>query len=237
MSPGAPTALLLHGFGGAGRHWATLRSLLTLPSLAPNLPGFGGSAPLPEPSIAAYAAFVAEEIAAMSRPLVLVGASMGGKIAMAAAAARPDLVEALVLCAPSPPTPEPMAPEDRRDQLSAWRDAEAGERSVREGLANPPEPGVLEALLSDWLSVDAETWRWWWESGSRETLDVSAVRAPTLILGGEADERLGAQAQKRLTLPHLAGARLQAVEGAGHLLALDQPAAVAAAIEAAAGRL
>ena len=235
MSAREPAALLLHGFGGAGRSWAQVQALLPFESIAPDLPGFGSAPPVPEPSVDGYAAFVVEQIAALGdRPVVLVGASMGGKVAMATAAQRPDLIGALVLCAPSPPTPEPIEPEQRRTQLAAWGDAGAGKRSVRESLAKPPTPDVFDALLADWLSVHERAWRWWWESGSRETIDVSGVTAPTLILCGGADDRLGAEAQTRLTLPHLPGARMQNVEGAGHLLAIDDPRAVADAIVAAA---
>jgi pimeloyl-ACP methyl ester carboxylesterase len=55
---GRPLLLLHGGLGDAALHWG--RALPDLARdfhvLAPDLPGFGASAPLPEPSYAAYAA-------------------------------------------------------------------------------------------------------------------------------------------------------------------------------------
>ena len=159
---------------------------------------------------------------------------MGGKFAMAVAARRPERLHALVLCAPSPPTPEPMSEEDRRRQLAAWGDRAEGERSVRGAAASTLSPTMLEPLLADWLATDRTTWNWWWEGGSVETLSVASITEPTTVLGGSADARLGAEAQARLTVPLIAGARLQAVAGAGHLLPIDDPDDVARDVEAAA---
>ena len=237
MSGSEPTALLLHGFGGSGRVWARVQARLAIESIAPDLPGFGGAPALADPDVAAYADFVTEQLSALDRPVVLVGASMGGKIALATAARRPDLVDALVLCAPSPPTPEPIDPDQRRRQLCAWGDPDAGRGSIGDTLAKPVTPELFDILLADWLAVDEGAWRWWWEAGSRETIDVSGVNTPTVILGGDADERLGAEAQRRLTLPHLVHARVRSLAGAGHLLPVDDPAAVADAVMAAARRL
>ena len=61
-------------------------------ALAPDLPGFG-DAPL-EPGTIAYVDYAAS---LLDRPATVVGCSFGGRIAIELAAARPDLVERLVL--------------------------------------------------------------------------------------------------------------------------------------------
>ena len=230
MSP-PPTILLLHSFGSAGRSWSGVCERLEAPSLAPDLPGFGDAPPLPQPSVAAYAEWTLARMAQVEGEVVLVGASMGGKIAMAVAARRPPRLRALVLCAPSPPTPEPMKEGERERSLHAWGDASAAAESVRQSTLAPPESARFREAVEDQLRTDRSAWRWWWEGGSRETIDVAPVQSPVTVLAGAQDDHLGMQVQQCATAPRLAGARLQCVAGSRHLLALDQPDAVAEAIE------
>jgi pimeloyl-ACP methyl ester carboxylesterase len=73
-----------------------------LPTLAPDLPGFGATPPPTEPwGSAQYAAAVARLLedagGSEGSGLVVVGHSLGGRIAVLLAATRPDLVRALVL--------------------------------------------------------------------------------------------------------------------------------------------
>src|ERR1700730_2822990 len=83
--------------------WARSREDLAGPlaglnALALDLPGFGAS---PEPPAAwdsrAYAALVAEVLAGLDRPQVLLGHSFGGRVAVKLAAWWPELVTGLVL--------------------------------------------------------------------------------------------------------------------------------------------
>jgi pimeloyl-ACP methyl ester carboxylesterase len=94
-------AMLVHGLGGAGANWLALAPLLLAGRrlLVPDLPGHGGSAPLPAaPSLNAYADRLGlllehEGIASAA----VVGHSLGGAVAVRLAIRRPDLVTALVL--------------------------------------------------------------------------------------------------------------------------------------------
>ena len=66
--------------------------------IALDLPGFGRSAPPDAPWGAAdYAEAVVPVLDAMTRPVVVVGHSFGGRVAVTLAAERPDDVGALVL--------------------------------------------------------------------------------------------------------------------------------------------
>jgi pimeloyl-ACP methyl ester carboxylesterase/predicted amino acid-binding ACT domain protein len=96
--------LFLHGWGLD--HRAYRRSLLRLTSrgcrvLAPALPGFGGSAPLPaaERTLEGYAAWVAElvEEVGIDAPMVVLGHSFGGGVATKFVHDRPDLARYLVI--------------------------------------------------------------------------------------------------------------------------------------------
>jgi pimeloyl-ACP methyl ester carboxylesterase len=81
--------------------------------LAPDLPGFGESAPVgPGFDLEATAAALADPLAwRAGKPFDLVGNSLGGAVALMIAAQRPELVRRLVLAAPAgfSPVPWPLS--------------------------------------------------------------------------------------------------------------------------------
>ena len=98
--PGSPI-VLVHGLGGAAANWVDLAPLLALRRrvLVPDLPGHGGSNPLPAvPTLAVFADRVAA-VAERERllPAVVVGHSLGAVVALRLALRRPQAVDALVL--------------------------------------------------------------------------------------------------------------------------------------------
>ncbi|MEU4162913.1 alpha/beta hydrolase [Actinoplanes sp. NPDC026670] len=89
---GEPLLLLLHGLGATGEFWAGWPGLLSRhwPGrwLAPDLPGHGGSPPLPEYTFDALATALLPILTPQDRPVVL-GHSLGGVVALALAAQAP----------------------------------------------------------------------------------------------------------------------------------------------------
>ena len=85
---GEPVLLLLHGLGATGDVWQGWRPLLAQrwPGrwLAPDLPGHGGSRPLPGYTFESLAAAVAGLVSASARTVVL-GHSLGGVVGLALA--------------------------------------------------------------------------------------------------------------------------------------------------------
>ncbi len=103
---GAPPVVLLHGLGATGASMLPLLVDLARDSrvLLPDVPGSGSSAAPASPySSAWFAAWLAAFLTTTgSRGAVLVGNSLGGRIALEAGLAAPGAVRALVLLAPSP---------------------------------------------------------------------------------------------------------------------------------------
>jgi pimeloyl-ACP methyl ester carboxylesterase len=105
MEVGAGDPLVfLHGWGLSPRSYAGGLARLTsagLRVIAPSLPGFGGSDPLPllHGGMAEQAARVAAalEAAGLEQPAFVVGHSYGGGVALQLATDRPDLVRSLTL--------------------------------------------------------------------------------------------------------------------------------------------
>jgi pimeloyl-ACP methyl ester carboxylesterase len=97
--------VLLHGVGASRAVWRLVTPALADEHLviAPDLPGFGESPPVADGfDLESTAAALADRLAERAgEPFDLVGNSLGGAVAIAIAASRPDLVRRLVLAAPA----------------------------------------------------------------------------------------------------------------------------------------
>lgn len=102
--------LLVHGLGGSAANWLEVIKGLarTGPVVAPDLPGFGRTAP-PQHGTArvnANAAFLAALMARLGWDRAVVhGNSMGGLLAVLLADRRPELIDRLILLDPALPAP------------------------------------------------------------------------------------------------------------------------------------
>ena len=233
-----PVLVFGHYFGGSARSWAALLAALAgeFECVVPDLPGFGGTPAPVAPSLNGYAAAFAA--LAPPRPWIAVGHSMGGKIALAAALGDPAGLAGLILIAPSPPTPEPMTPEDRRKAQASFGDPVAA-RAHFEGIAEHAlSPEQLDACIADELAADRAAWDWWLERGSRDDISDAAatLTLPVLVVTGDNDKVLGSDTAPGVAA-RLAGARLETIAGAGHLVPLERPDAVARAVRRFVGGL
>ena len=163
----------------------------------------------------------------------VVGASFGGLVALELAATEPGRVASLVLLAPALPDIEPSA------ELFAYAEAEEAAirtRRVDDAVAINVRMWARDSA-PDVRALVADMQRAAFELQLRENADpdeleppVSArldtIEVPTTIAIGDRDVEDFAQIARRLhaELPH---ATLHEIGDAGHLLALDQPAAVA----------
>ncbi|MCE1172976.1 MAG: alpha/beta fold hydrolase [Propionibacteriales bacterium] len=99
-----PRLVFLHGLFGRGRNWMRIAQGL-LPergSILVDLPNHGGSPWTDEISFPSMAEAVNAEIEKFDAPVVLVGHSLGGKVAMWAALTRPELFAGLAVVDISP---------------------------------------------------------------------------------------------------------------------------------------
>jgi pimeloyl-ACP methyl ester carboxylesterase len=239
--------MLVHGLGGAAANWLALAPLL-LPGrrvIVPELPGHGGSEPLPAaPSLNAYADRLA---LLLDEPTAVVGHSLGGAIALRLAIRHPDRVRALVLAGSAGISSgsrrarysltitgllkpgKRIAPHRRRVGRSALL------KTIvfgRWGAADPPalSAELTEAYLAgparhtDTVSAARALMR----DDPRPDLD--RVQCPTLLLWGARDHQLpigdAFEYSRRLRAP------LRTIADCGHLLIAERPAACADAIQA-----
>lgn len=241
--------VLVHGLGGAAANWLALAPLL-LPGkrlIVPELPGHGGSSPLPAaPSLSPYAdrlgLLLDHEGAA---PAAVVGHSLGGAVALRLALRRPEAVSALVLAAAAGISSatrsaryaltitgilkpgRKIAPHRGRVARSALlKRVVFGRWGASDPAALPPE--LVEALLAgparhtDTLSAA--------KALVRDDLrpELEHVRCPVLVLWGARDNQLPVDDAfdyaRRLRAP------LRVIADCGHLLIVERPAGCADAI-------
>ncbi len=220
-----------HYFGGSAASWRPLLGALGpgFETLSPTLAGFGGT-PAPEAlSLEGYSdALIA---AAGEGGWIAVGHSMGAKIALAAAGRCPVGLEGLILIAPSPPTPEPMSEQDRRNTLDAFADRAAAKAHIQKIAPGTLSPALFDQAVEDEISVAHRVWTWWLQTGSRQDIcaATSGLELPTLVVTGDDDKVMGLRTPFDVARG-LASAEVRVIEGGGHLVPLEQPDAVAQAM-------
>ncbi|CAM9698189.1 unnamed protein product, partial [Chrysoparadoxa australica] len=243
---GAAPLLFLHGFDSSVMEWRRL-----LPELSGQEAwavdilgwGFGDHEAVAsfsaESKIAHLHAFWSQ--AMKGRPMVLVGASLGGGIAVDFAHRYPEAVEKLVLvdgqCLLDGSGPIGSLPPP----LARWGIKLLGSKPLRRmanKMAYSDESFATEdAMLVGHLHVLQPRWEaaaidFMCTGGFAVSEKVASVQAETLVLWGREDKILepGLYAEKLVEV--LPNARLEWVEQCGHCPHLEQPSITAALIKA-----
>ena len=228
-----PSLVFLHYFGGSSKAWTEVIEQLAgnFHCVAPDMRGFGASSAEPENfTVENYADDAANLISTLRlENFLLIGHSMGGKIALALAARNPLGLRSMVLLAPSPPTPEPMKESERKKMLAAHGNRCAATETVCKAAGGKLSGAVFERSINDNLRSSEAAWRAWLESGSLE--DISAetekISVPVLIAAGENDEAMTPELLKKEVSSRIKNSELKILPSAGHLLPLETPAAIA----------
>ena len=237
-----PTLFLLHALGSSRDVWHPLVRRLEndFRTVALDLPGFGDAHHAPDLTVDGMVEAVMQAIRMSGATRwLLVGHSMGGKVA-SIVAARALAGESglfglagVVLLAGSPSTPEPMD-EERRQKMIGWaRQGALKPASAREfvdaNIGAPLPAHRDQRAVEDLLRSSPHAWLAWLERGSLEdwSREVGCLEVPALIIVGDQDGDLGEQGQMRTNAKTYPRAELRVLEGAGHLLPLERPDAVA----------
>jgi pimeloyl-ACP methyl ester carboxylesterase len=229
--------VFLHYWGGSARTWRRVTEPLsgTFRTVAIDHRGWGQSeAPDDGYTIAQLAddALGVIETLHLSR-YALVGHSMGGKVAQLIASRRPEGLEALVLVAPSPPSPMLLPDEQRTGMLGAYASRESVEwllDNVLTGSALSKED--REQVIEDSMRGAPQAIAAWPNVMMREDIsaDVAAIDVPVHVIAGDKDQVDRVETLKKELLPRIAGVSLEVLNGVGHLSPLEAPHAVAASI-------
>ena len=232
-----PPLLLLHGFDSSFLEFRRLVPLLReqFQLFIPDLFGFGFSPRPPQANYGPEAVLLhldalLEQLNA-DRPIGVIGASMGGAVAVELARRQPDAISALLLLAPAGLTGRPMPVPPLLDRLGAWF---LGRPGVRRGLCRqafadpngqvgPPEEQIASLHLQcpGWAEALAAFAR----SGGFAGCGAPLPPQPLHVIWG-ADDRILRPPLKQAAetlLQHPA----ETFEACGHLPHIDQPQRVA----------
>ena len=240
--PALPPLVFLHGIGGAARAWRGQIEAFSdrYRAMAWDMPGYGGSAPLPAVSIATLAEALQDflrEVGA-AKP-ILVGHSIGGMIVQQWLTKYPDIAAAIVLAQTSPAFGKAdgdwqkefigarLGPLDRGEtmvslaptlvkELVGDNPDVRGVELARDCMAAVPEPSYRASMLA-LLGFD-----------QRSALKNIAV--PTLVLSGSRDKNAPAPMMAKMAT-YIPSATYVELEGVGHLVNLERPAAFNAALD------
>lgn len=199
----APRVTFLHGAGLNAHTWDTTILALGIPALAIDLPGHGDSSWREDADYRPRT--IAPDIAAALQawtdtPQVLVGQSLGGVVAAAVAATRPELVRSLIVVDVTPGIDPGAGPAELREFFSgpsdfATRD-ELVERAMAFGLGGDrraTERGVyLNTRVRDDGRVEWKHHLARLAATALAPVDPGAARASRSVLGEHGWDDLGA---------------------------------------------
>ena len=211
-----PAVVLLHQ---TPRSWDEYRDVIPLlaeaghTAIALDTPGFGASAPVPEPSIETWAAAVHEALDAMDvERAAVVGHHTGGSIAVEVARTRPERVGALVLS--STPLTDAVFRSTPPDESSVDAGDDAATlRASRAGFYPDDRPDLLDRYVAGALAAGPEMARAGHHIVAAYEMEhaIPRLTMPVLLIGATADPYAYPQlARLREALPQ---ARVVEIEG------------------------
>jgi pimeloyl-ACP methyl ester carboxylesterase len=225
----------LHGWARQAQDFAAAARLLAergVASVALDLPGSGAS---PVPSEAGGARHYAELIVPALRdvgdgPIVLVGHSFGGRIAVVVASQHPELVDGLVLTgAPlvrlHAPAQAPLAYRTLRWLARRHLVSDARLESARRKYGSSDYRNAQGVMRDVLVANVAESYE----------PELSALQLPVTFVWGERDVEVPFAVATRAASLVPSVTTMTVLDGIGHLLPLEAPAALVDAVVGALG--
>ena len=231
---GNPALLFLHFWGGSTRTWTEVTEILKddYRCISYDHRGWGKSdKPESGYSIKELAADTMALIAELKLDdYIIVGHSMGGKVAQYIAGLKPAGLQGLVLVCPSPAFPTIMPAEMHEGMINAYTSLDTINATIDHVfMAESLKPEIRQRAIED-IQNNITASRLGWPTNAL-TEDVSeglkTINVPTLIVAGENDIIDSPERLKAEVLANIADAELEIVKDAGHLPMLQFPETVA----------
>jgi pimeloyl-ACP methyl ester carboxylesterase len=226
--PTRPPQVLIHGVGGDHLFWPPeIRRLANIRTFTLDLPGHGKSEGPGSQSVAGYADNVVKfmDAAGLSRA-VIVGHGLGGAIALTLAINHPERVAGIGLISTGPRLPIASSILENAANPATFILAV---QSLQEMMQIPQDLKYLKNLIFRQLSSIRPT-LFHGDLRACDHFDVTtrldAIQAPALVICGT-DDQLTPRHYSESLAGQITSAALQTIDGAGHLVMLEQPRRVA----------
>lgn len=227
--------LFLHYWGGSYRTWEGVIAKLEAGArcVALDQRGWGRSQALDERyDLDAMADDVEDVVVALGlKRYVLVGHSMGGKVAQIVAARGASPLAGLVLVAPAPPEAMPVPAEQRAAMLASYGSREGVEQAISVLAGRPLSDAEREQVVADTLAGAPCAKREWTERGMMAAVGpgLRDFTGPVRVVVGELDRVERPEALRAAFAEVLPQAIIETVPEVGHLLPIESPSAIASA--------
>lgn len=236
---GTPALVFLHYWGGSSRTWQHVVDLLSpdFRTVAIDHRGWGESeAPATGYTLNDLAEDAQGVIAALDlERYILVGHSMGGKVAQLMASRQPPGLIGLALIAPSPPSPLNLPLNIRQGMMRAYDSRDSIAATIEKVLA----PGGLtsedlETVIADSIGGAPAAKAAWPLSASQEdiTAAVTNIAIPVIVISGEQDRVDPPEVLRRELLTRIPQAQLHVLPQIGHLSPFQAPSDIADLVKA-----
>lgn len=238
--PGAaPTLVFLHYWGGSARTWDLVvdrlagRDVLTV-----DFRGWSRSSSLSGPYTLRQLADDTLAVIADAgvTDYVLVGHSMGGKVAQLIAATRPAGLRGITLVGSGPAKPAEEITPEYREALSHAYDSNESVAGARDNILTATElpESVKSQIATDSRSgADAARTEWPLRGIAEDiTEHTRMISVPALVVAGENDHVEPIDVLRDNLMPYLYEADFLVIPNTGHLIPLESPADLVDAITA-----
>ena len=208
--------MFIHGAGRTPASWGPQLARFE-GALAVALPGHPDGAPLL--GTQAMAEWVIAEVEEVPGPMVMVGHSLGGAVALEIALARPELVAGLVLVSTGARLP---VPDEAIARIDADFEAECA-RMVQESWLHH-DPDLIRRGTNSVISMGPESLRADYLSARDHDLrgKLGSIDVPAMVMSGESDPLVPTWLSEELA-DELSGATLAIIAETAHVPQLERP--------------
>ncbi len=223
-----PIVILLHYFGGdkGSWQWFIKASSNKINYVAIDIAGFGENAPLKEITLENIARSIYSDILALgNKKIWIVGHSMSGKLALFLGSIDSEnIINNIILLAPSPPTLEKMTENDRFKMLDQ-QNLQRAKDNVNDGILNSIEIEKFKYAVESQLRVDAETWKWWITKGMRNNIlqEVKNITQDLHLIYSTQDKAIPVEDMESEVIQNLRFQSIYKLENTRHLIPLERP--------------
>lgn len=229
--------LFVHGWISSRRMWYSCAERLpgdTFTGHYLDVRGCGESdRPLEGHDLDGYVSDVLAAMAAVGRPVLLVGHSMGARIIQRIAVDRPAGLAGVVLAAPGTASAAPVVSRQRYLATLACGSRRRISSFQRGAMRAEVAADVYERLIEDALYAQREHWFGWYDRGRTEDFSerLIAVNVPVIVLAGAEDPILPLSRVERDVAGKIPGTSVRVLSACGHNIPIEAPAAIVEALE------